>query len=154
MYYYETLRTCTCNFHHLYYPMWLFSIQTYLSGSITKTEWFWKSRAISSIIVDVGSTNYYLHSTADWKFPRLWFLILFSESSYDTYCHQCLVLKWLYLHLALQGEPSFHLFGFIMCIGATAARALKTVLQGILLSSEGYWYYFRSMHQLYHLYSP
>ncbi|XP_060208740.1 probable sugar phosphate/phosphate translocator At3g11320 [Lycium barbarum] len=36
-----------------------------------------------------------------------------------------------------QGEPSFHLFGFIMCVGATAARALKSVLQGILLSSEG-----------------
>ncbi|WMV31263.1 hypothetical protein MTR67_024648 [Solanum verrucosum] len=35
------------------------------------------------------------------------------------------------------GEPSFHLFGFIICIGATAARALKSVLQGILLSSEG-----------------
>ncbi|KAJ8452654.1 hypothetical protein Cgig2_004990 [Carnegiea gigantea] len=34
------------------------------------------------------------------------------------------------------GEPSFHLFGFLMCVGATAARALKTVLQGILLSSE------------------
>lgn len=40
--------------------------------------------------------------------------------------------------LWLQGEPSFHLFGFIMCVGATAARALKSVLQGILLSSEGY----------------
>ncbi|KAI8540061.1 hypothetical protein RHMOL_Rhmol09G0232200 [Rhododendron molle] len=39
--------------------------------------------------------------------------------------------------IASGGEPSFHLFGFIMCIGATAARALKTVLQGILLSSEG-----------------
>ncbi|KAK4275218.1 hypothetical protein QN277_018342 [Acacia crassicarpa] len=38
--------------------------------------------------------------------------------------------------IASGGEPSFHLFGFIMCIGATAARALKTVLQGILLSSE------------------
>ncbi|MBA0868133.1 hypothetical protein Goshw_009305 [Gossypium schwendimanii] len=37
------------------------------------------------------------------------------------------------------GEPSFHLFGFIMCISATAARALKSVLQGILLSSEGDW---------------
>ncbi|PKA63299.1 putative sugar phosphate/phosphate translocator [Apostasia shenzhenica] len=36
-----------------------------------------------------------------------------------------------------EGEPSFHLFGFIMCIGATAARALKSVVQGILLSSEG-----------------
>ncbi|XP_047323431.1 probable sugar phosphate/phosphate translocator At3g11320 [Impatiens glandulifera] len=39
--------------------------------------------------------------------------------------------------IASGGEPSFHLFGFIICIGATAARALKSVLQGILLSSEG-----------------
>ncbi|KAJ8429071.1 hypothetical protein Cgig2_031362 [Carnegiea gigantea] len=30
------------------------------------------------------------------------------------------------------GEPSFHLFGFIMCIGATAARALKSVVQVIM----------------------
>ena len=40
----------------------------------------------------------------------------------------------LYFSLAwMKGEPSFHLFGFIMCIAATAARALKTVLQGVLL---------------------
>ncbi|KAL9235329.1 hypothetical protein vseg_010093 [Gypsophila vaccaria] len=39
--------------------------------------------------------------------------------------------------IASGGEPMFNLFGFIMCISATAARALKTVLQGILLSSEG-----------------
>ncbi|KAJ9539915.1 hypothetical protein OSB04_026421 [Centaurea solstitialis] len=39
--------------------------------------------------------------------------------------------------IASGGEPSFNLFGFIMCIGATAARALKTVVQGMLLSSEG-----------------
>ncbi|KAK1377959.1 putative sugar phosphate/phosphate translocator [Heracleum sosnowskyi] len=39
--------------------------------------------------------------------------------------------------IASGGEPSFHLFGFVMCIGGTAARALKTVLQGVLLSSEG-----------------
>ncbi|KAL5580844.1 hypothetical protein UlMin_013286 [Ulmus minor] len=38
--------------------------------------------------------------------------------------------------IASGGEPSFHLFGFMMCVGATAARALKSVLQGILLSSE------------------
>ncbi|KAK4385371.1 putative sugar phosphate/phosphate translocator [Sesamum angolense] len=38
--------------------------------------------------------------------------------------------------IAAGGEPSFHLFGFIMCLGATAARALKSVVQGILLSSE------------------
>ncbi|KAG8483699.1 hypothetical protein CXB51_022485 [Gossypium anomalum] len=35
------------------------------------------------------------------------------------------------------GEPGFHWFGFIMCLSATAARAFKSVLQGILLSSEG-----------------
>ncbi|XP_062154579.1 probable sugar phosphate/phosphate translocator At3g11320 isoform X2 [Alnus glutinosa] len=39
--------------------------------------------------------------------------------------------------IASGGEPSFHLFGFIMCIAATAARALKSVVQGLLLSSEG-----------------
>ncbi|XP_004295729.1 PREDICTED: probable sugar phosphate/phosphate translocator At3g11320 [Fragaria vesca subsp. vesca] len=38
--------------------------------------------------------------------------------------------------IASGGEPSFHFFGFMMCIIATAARALKSVLQGILLSSE------------------
>ncbi|XP_062168100.1 probable sugar phosphate/phosphate translocator At3g11320 [Alnus glutinosa] len=39
--------------------------------------------------------------------------------------------------IASGGEPSFHLFGFIMCVSATAARALKSVLQDILLSSDG-----------------
>lgn len=39
--------------------------------------------------------------------------------------------------IASGGEPSFHLYGFIMCILATAARALKSVIQGLLLSSEG-----------------
>ncbi|XP_044507000.1 UDP-URONIC ACID TRANSPORTER 1-like isoform X1 [Mangifera indica] len=39
--------------------------------------------------------------------------------------------------IASGGEPGFHLYGFIMCISATAARAFKSVLQGILLSSEG-----------------
>jgi drug/metabolite transporter (DMT)-like permease len=39
--------------------------------------------------------------------------------------------------IASGGEPSFHMYGFVMCIMATAARALKSVVQGILLSSEG-----------------
>lgn len=39
--------------------------------------------------------------------------------------------------IASGGEPGFHLFGFIVCIGATAARAFKSVLQSILLSSDG-----------------
>ncbi|KAG7015998.1 putative sugar phosphate/phosphate translocator [Cucurbita argyrosperma subsp. argyrosperma] len=39
--------------------------------------------------------------------------------------------------IASGGEPSFHLFGFLICIAATAARALKSVLQAILLSADG-----------------
>lgn len=38
--------------------------------------------------------------------------------------------------LASGTEPSFHMFGFIVCVSATAARAFKSVLQGILLASE------------------
>ncbi|KAK2379034.1 putative sugar phosphate/phosphate translocator [Trifolium repens] len=39
--------------------------------------------------------------------------------------------------IASGSEPSFHLFGFIICVSSTAARAFKSVLQSILLSSEG-----------------
>ncbi|MBA0734821.1 hypothetical protein Gogos_018712 [Gossypium gossypioides] len=38
--------------------------------------------------------------------------------------------------IASGAEQSFHLFGFLMCVSATAARASKSVLQAILLSSE------------------
>ncbi|KAA3464854.1 putative sugar phosphate/phosphate translocator [Gossypium australe] len=38
--------------------------------------------------------------------------------------------------IASGAEPSFHLFGFLMCVSATAARAYKSVIQAILLSSE------------------
>ncbi|KAJ8429066.1 hypothetical protein Cgig2_031357 [Carnegiea gigantea] len=48
--------------------------------------------------------------------------------------------KQLYKHYYMRlttGESSFHLFRFIMCIGAMAARALKSMVQGILLSFKG-----------------
>ncbi len=34
-------------------------------------------------------------------------------------------------------EPNFHLYGFVMCIMAMVARALKSIVQTILLSSKG-----------------
>lgn len=61
---------------------------------------------------------------------RLVSVVMYVKDSLAVFSHSpCCVL--------MQGEPSFNLFGFLMCIGATAARALKSVLQGILLSSEG-----------------
>ncbi|KAL8138662.1 hypothetical protein V2J09_004663 [Rumex salicifolius] len=38
--------------------------------------------------------------------------------------------------LASNSEPLFHLFGFIVCVGSTAGRALKSVVQGLILSSD------------------
>lgn len=38
--------------------------------------------------------------------------------------------------LATNSEPLFHLFGFLVCLTSTASRALKSVVQGILLTSE------------------
>ncbi|KAK7389297.1 hypothetical protein VNO78_24168 [Psophocarpus tetragonolobus] len=38
--------------------------------------------------------------------------------------------------VASNSEPLFHLFGFFVCVGSTAGRALKSVVQGILLTSE------------------
>ncbi|KAL1555351.1 UDP-URONIC ACID TRANSPORTER 1 [Salvia divinorum] len=63
------------------------------------------------------------------------YLITRKREAWATYT--CLVPVVAGVVIATGGEPSFHLYGFIMCISATAARAFKSVLQGVLLSSEG-----------------
>lgn len=63
------------------------------------------------------------------------YLITFKREAWVTYAALVPVVAGVVI--ASGGEPSFHLYGFIMCISATAARAFKSVLQGILLSSEG-----------------
>ncbi|WCJ33427.1 Nucleotide-sugar transporter family protein [Euphorbia peplus] len=63
------------------------------------------------------------------------YLMTFKREAWLTYAALIPVVTGVII--ASGGEPSFHLYGFIMCISATAARAFKTVLQGILLSSEG-----------------
>ncbi|KAF8680715.1 hypothetical protein HU200_045556 [Digitaria exilis] len=66
---------------------------------------------------------------------RLRYLMTVKRESFLTYLALVPVVTGVII--ASGGEPSFNLFGFIMCVGATAARALKTVLQGILMSSDG-----------------
>ncbi|XP_048138725.1 probable sugar phosphate/phosphate translocator At3g10290 [Rhodamnia argentea] len=63
------------------------------------------------------------------------YLMTFKREAWVTYAALVPVVTGVVI--ASGGEPSFHLFGFIMCISATAARAFKSVLQGVLLSSEG-----------------
>jgi len=47
------------------------------------------------------------------------------------FCLWFLGLFWLVIV-----EHLFNLFGFLVCAGSTAGRALKSVVQGILLTSE------------------
>ncbi|KAE8098746.1 hypothetical protein FH972_016787 [Carpinus fangiana] len=63
------------------------------------------------------------------------FLLTLKREAWVTYAALVPVVTGVVI--ASGGEPGFHLFGFIVCVSATAARAFKTVLQGILLSSEG-----------------
>ncbi|KAM2983835.1 hypothetical protein FF2_009709 [Malus domestica] len=63
------------------------------------------------------------------------FLIIKNREAWRTYAALIPVVAGVIF--ASGGEPSFHLFGFVMCITATSARAFKSVLQEILLSSDG-----------------
>ncbi|GLJ39805.1 hypothetical protein SUGI_0813620 [Cryptomeria japonica] len=63
------------------------------------------------------------------------YFISFKREAWVTYATLVPVVAGVII--ASGGEPSFHLYGFLMCICATAARALKSVLQGLLLSSDG-----------------
>ncbi|CAL5422665.1 unnamed protein product [Camellia sinensis] len=65
------------------------------------------------------------------------YFVAVKREAWLTYATLIPVVAGVVIASGEMGEPSFHLFGFIMCLGATAARALKSVLQGILLSSEG-----------------
>ncbi|KAJ8626510.1 hypothetical protein MRB53_019817 [Persea americana] len=62
------------------------------------------------------------------------FLITCKKESAEVYF--ALIPVVLGIVIASNSEPLFHLFGFLICIGSTAGRALKSVVQGILLTSE------------------
>ncbi|XP_028100911.1 UDP-URONIC ACID TRANSPORTER 1-like isoform X2 [Camellia sinensis] len=56
------------------------------------------------------------------------YLMTFKREAWVTYAALVPVVTGVVI--ASGGEPSFHLYGFIMCVSATAARAFKSVLQG------------------------
>ncbi|KAI3918178.1 hypothetical protein MKX01_041498 [Papaver californicum] len=62
------------------------------------------------------------------------FLITCKKETGSVYC--ALLPVVLGIVLASNSEPLFHLFGFLVCIGSVAGRGLKSVVQGILLTSE------------------
>ncbi|GFS34258.1 nucleotide-sugar transporter family protein [Actinidia rufa] len=62
------------------------------------------------------------------------FLITFKKETAEVYLSLLPVVFGIVV--ASNSEPLFHLFGFLVCVGSTAGRALKSVVQGLLLTSE------------------
>ncbi|XP_057513387.1 probable sugar phosphate/phosphate translocator At1g12500 [Actinidia eriantha] len=62
------------------------------------------------------------------------FLITFKTETAEVYLSLLPVVFGIVV--ASNSEPLFHLFGFLICVGSTAGRALKSVVQGLLLTSE------------------
>lgn len=64
------------------------------------------------------------------------FAVLITCKRESTVVYMALVPVVLGIVVASRSEPLFHLLGFLVCLGSTAGRALKSVVQGILLTSE------------------
>ncbi|XP_043724163.1 probable sugar phosphate/phosphate translocator At1g12500 [Telopea speciosissima] len=62
------------------------------------------------------------------------FLITCKKESAQVYL--ALLPVVLGIVVSSNSEPLFHLFGFLVCIGSTCGRALKSVVQGLILTSE------------------
>lgn len=64
------------------------------------------------------------------------FAVLITCKRESTVVYMALIPVVLGIVVASRSEPLFHLLGFLVCLGSTAGRALKSVVQGILLTSE------------------
>ncbi|CAI5491998.1 unnamed protein product, partial [Closterium sp. Naga37s-1] len=83
--------------------------------------------AFTALFVAIGATTP--------AFTALFVVIItFRTEAATTYL--TLVPVVLGIVIASNSEPSFHLLGVIMCFASTAARALKSVVQGLLLTSD------------------
>lgn len=80
------------------------------------------------------SFNQAIGATTPFFTAILSFLIMGTLESNGTY--MALVPVVLGIIIASGFEPSFHLWGFIACLCGTGSRALKSVVQSVLLSSS------------------
>ncbi|KAH7373702.1 hypothetical protein KP509_17G069700 [Ceratopteris richardii] len=64
------------------------------------------------------------------------FAVLITCKRESAVVYMALIPVVLGIVVASRSEPLFHLLGFLVCLGSTAGRALKSVVQGIILTSE------------------
>ncbi|KAM0971623.1 hypothetical protein ACFX13_019807 [Malus domestica] len=113
--------------------------------NILSSRQFFKILALSAIfyfsICGNTSLHYLLVSFnqaigATTPFFTVIFVFVITCKKESTEVYGALLPVVLGIVLASNSEPLFHLFSFLVCVGSTAGRALKLVVQGILLTSD------------------
>ncbi|KAI3822172.1 hypothetical protein L1987_09756 [Smallanthus sonchifolius] len=137
------LHMISCTFYSLIAIRW-FQIVPF--QQISSRKQFLKILALSAIFcfsVVCGNTslrylpvsfNQAIGATTPFFTAIFAFLITCKKESAEVYLALMPVVFGIVL--ASNSEPLFHLFGFLMCVGSTAGRALKSVVQGLLLTSD------------------
>ncbi|KAL7608422.1 probable sugar phosphate/phosphate translocator At1g12500 [Lactuca sativa] len=137
------LHMISCTFYSLIAIRW-FQIVPF--QQISSRKQFFKIFALSAIFcfsVVCGNTslrylpvsfNQAIGATTPFFTAIFAFLITCKKESAEVYFALMPVVFGIVL--ASNSEPLFHLFGFLMCVGSTAGRALKSVVQGLLLTSD------------------
>lgn len=137
------LHMCACAFYSFLAISWLEIVPMQF---IVSRKQFLKILALSFIFsfsVVCGNTslrylpvsfNQAIGATTPFFTAIFAFVITFKRESSVVY--MALVPVVCGIVIASNSEPLFHLFGFLVCLGSTAARALKSVVQGLLLTSE------------------
>ncbi|KAK9079694.1 hypothetical protein SSX86_001367 [Deinandra increscens subsp. villosa] len=137
------LHMISCTFYSLIAIRW-FQIVPF--QQISSRKQFLKIFALSAIFcfsVVCGNTslrylpvsfNQAIGATTPFFTAIFAFLITCKKESAEVYLALMPVVFGIVL--ASNSEPLFHLFGFLMCVGSTAGRALKSVVQGLLLTSD------------------
>ncbi|KAD4384721.1 hypothetical protein R6Q59_011131 [Mikania micrantha] len=137
------LHMISCTFYSLIAIRWFQIVQF---QQISSRKQFMKIFALSVIFcfsVVCGNTslrylpvsfNQAIGATTPFFTAVFAFLITCKHESLEVYLALMPVVFGIVL--ASNSEPLFHLFGFLMCVGSTAGRALKSVVQGLLLSSD------------------
>ncbi|XP_002988030.2 probable sugar phosphate/phosphate translocator At3g11320 isoform X1 [Selaginella moellendorffii] len=137
------LHMCSCSISSFIAVGWLNIVPIQYIGSRSQLLKIVALSSIFSLSVVSGnmslrylpvSFNQAIGATTPFFTAIFAFLITCKKETGTVY--MALVPVVLGIALASNGEPLFNVVGFVACLVSTAARALKSVVQGLLLTSE------------------
>merc|ERR1711966_51153 len=106
------------------------------SGVVPKQAIKGRKHAIKIAVLAVGFVASVVGGNISLPFITALLSLFIMRHKESTQTYMTLVPIVLGIMIASKAEPLFHPVGFVACFSATFARALKSVLQGLLLTNE------------------